>query len=282
MKEVTLQLPDIKLGGIRWGEGNPTKVLALHGWLDNAATYTFLAPLLVEAGLDLVAVDLAGHGNSQHRAAGGFYHLVDYIKEVGQAIEALEWKRPILLGHSLGAVISSLYASAAGETISRLILMEALGPMADPPEKTSENLKRALQRAMKPSSQKRPYYTIEKAVEDRSRGFGGLSLLASEALVQRNLTVDKQGWVWKTDSRLRWPSFVRFTEPQVENYLSSINLPTLLVAASNGIISLDPEKNSRLSFLSNVKKVLVEGGHHMHMDGDVVTLAEEIISFIRE
>ncbi|WP_157496938.1 alpha/beta hydrolase [Hahella ganghwensis] len=282
MKEISLQLPDIKLGGLRWGEGNPVRVLALHGWLDNAASYTFLAPKLAEAGCDIIALDLPGHGNSQHRPSGSSYHLVDYIREVGQAIEVLEWHRPVLLGHSLGAVVSSLYASAAGESLSKLVLMEALGPMADPAERTGENIKRALNRALNPSAKKRPYYSIEKAVEDRSRGFGGITHQAAEALVRRNLVADKQGWVWKTDSRLRWPSFLRFTEPQVENYLSAINLPTLLVAASNGIISLDPESNSRLRCVSHAKKVLVEGGHHMHMDGDVAHLAREIVSFIQK
>ncbi len=278
-QEVELQLPDIKLGGLRWGEGNPTKMLAIHGWLDNAASFHFIGPLLAEAGIDLIALDLPGHGNSQHRPDGYSYHLVDYIKELGQALRVLEWHRPLLMGHSLGSVVSSLYAAAAGETLSGLVLIEALGPFADAPERTAENLAKALQRALKPSSQKRAYYTLDKAVEDRQRAFGGLSQMASEVLVERNLVSDKQGWIWKTDSRLRWPSFVRLTEPQVEGYLGAIKIPVLVIAASKGLISLDPDKNTRLNCLPQAKAVMFEGGHHLHMDGNVAELAREIVTF---
>ncbi|MEM8768285.1 MAG: alpha/beta hydrolase, partial [Pseudomonadota bacterium] len=64
----------------RWGDpaGEPT--LALHGWLDNAATFDRLAPLLPE--LNLVALDFAGHGLSDHRPPGVHYHSFTDIQDV--------------------------------------------------------------------------------------------------------------------------------------------------------------------------------------------------------
>ncbi|MFM8353785.1 MAG: alpha/beta fold hydrolase, partial [Gammaproteobacteria bacterium] len=53
-----------RLTGLRWGTRGGLPTLALHGWLDNANTFNRLAPLLPE--LDLVALDFAGHGASDH------------------------------------------------------------------------------------------------------------------------------------------------------------------------------------------------------------------------
>lgn len=40
---------------------------ALHGWLDNAATWDTLAPYLItHLGARLVAMDFSGHGHSSH------------------------------------------------------------------------------------------------------------------------------------------------------------------------------------------------------------------------
>ncbi len=54
-----------KIHGVRWGNPNAPAVLGLHGWLDNVATFAPLSPLL--ADLQIFAIDLPGHGLSEHR-----------------------------------------------------------------------------------------------------------------------------------------------------------------------------------------------------------------------
>ncbi|NIR25586.1 MAG: alpha/beta hydrolase, partial [Gammaproteobacteria bacterium] len=63
-REVTLQAGPLRLAARVWGEEGARPVLALHGWLDNAASFDALGELL--EGVQLVALELAGHGHSQH------------------------------------------------------------------------------------------------------------------------------------------------------------------------------------------------------------------------
>ena len=75
-EEVRLSLPHIELAAHLYGPEDGFPVLALHGWLDNAASFARLAPKL--QGLRIVALDFAGHGHSDHRAAGAGYASVSY------------------------------------------------------------------------------------------------------------------------------------------------------------------------------------------------------------
>ena len=75
--EIRVRLPHIELAAQAYGPPDGRPVIALHGWLDNAATFARLAPKL--PGLRIIAVDLAGHGHSEHRPSGAGYALWDYV-----------------------------------------------------------------------------------------------------------------------------------------------------------------------------------------------------------
>ena len=61
--DIAIEIGLGRIAGLRFGRQGAIPVLALHGWLDNAASFVPLARHL--AGLDLVAVDLPGHGRSR-------------------------------------------------------------------------------------------------------------------------------------------------------------------------------------------------------------------------
>ena len=60
--ELTWNVDGLALKGLAWGDPADAPVLALHGWLDNAASFALLAPQL--SGHYVVALDLTGHGQS--------------------------------------------------------------------------------------------------------------------------------------------------------------------------------------------------------------------------
>ncbi|WP_290890037.1 alpha/beta fold hydrolase, partial [Arenimonas sp.] len=131
LREIRLESPRGELAALRGGTAGGPRLLCLHGWLDNAASFLPLAPDL--ADFDLVALDLPGHGASAHRAPGHDYAFADWIHDVLDALDGLGWDRADLLGHSMGGAIACAVAAAAPARVRRLALVEALGPVAGDP-----------------------------------------------------------------------------------------------------------------------------------------------------
>ena len=69
----------LRLAGLSWGSPEARPLLCLHGWLDNAASFAVLAPLL--QGSHVVAPDLTGHGKSARRSADATYQICSQVFE---------------------------------------------------------------------------------------------------------------------------------------------------------------------------------------------------------
>ena len=113
------QVNGLQLAGLSWGDPGAKPLLALHGWLDNAASFSVLAPLLKHH--HVVAVDLTGHGLSAHRSADAGYQIWEDLPELLGVLDALGWQEFSLMGHSRGAIIAGLLASTLPERVQRLV-----------------------------------------------------------------------------------------------------------------------------------------------------------------
>lgn len=238
------------------------RVLALHGWLDNAHSFLPLSERL--DGLDLVAVDFPGHGLSAHRADGVPYHFDDYVFDVLAVLDDLGWSRAHLLGHSLGGAVSTLVAAAAPERIASLALIEGLGPMSAPADRSAAAWRRAVERSkLRP---RRVHAEREAAISARMRG-SDLTVESAELLGRRGLIEVDGGWQWRHDLRLTWPSAHRYTEPQVIDLLAGIEAPVFNIHSDPPTGLLDRRLlKRRLAALRHSRASLAcPGGHHLHM-----------------
>lgn len=264
-RELELMTPELTLAARAWGPRDAEPVLALHGWLDNAATFDGLAPEM--AGTCVVALDLPGHGRSDHRPAGCWYQLVDYVADVLAAADALGWSRFTLMGHSLGGAVATLLAATHPERIAALHLVEALGPLTEPARHAPQRLRRALERARQTQRREPPTYPdIDSAIAAR-REVGGLSVEAASHLVERGTVAVGGGLRWRSDRRLRWPSPSYFTEDQVQAFLAAIDAPTRIVQADDGLLDAsEPALEQRLTALGRPPVYGVAGNHHVHLE----------------
>lgn len=262
-REVLLDLPHLQLAALEWGPADGPPVLALHGWLDNAASFCRLAPLVQD--YHVVAVDLPGHGRSDHRPAGAAFHFLDFLPDIAAAADALEWKRFNLLGHSMGAGIASLMPAVFPDRVERVVLLEGVGPLSAPAEETVERFRIALEAERRmASARNRVFPDLDSAVEARLRD-SDLDSESARLLVERGTVVEGEGLRFTFDPRLRTPSRLRLTEEQVMGFLSSTSCPALAVRATRGWPFPEDLMRARLAAIPNLEMAEVDGPHHVHL-----------------
>jgi pimeloyl-ACP methyl ester carboxylesterase len=279
-EELELRLDALTLAAKAWGDSAHPPLLALHCWLDNAGSFDALAPLLAHDRY-VVALDLPGHGRSQHRPRGMRYHYVDYLDELREVFRHFGWMRAGLLGHSLGAALGAVFAAAYPELVDELVLIEGLGPLTTRPEDALKQLRGGLdQRPTVDETTLRIYADAGAAAHARRRA-NGLSEQAALALMERGLKPVAGGYTWSSDPRLMLPSLQRYTEPQILAVLTGIRARTLLILAEPETHPIGAEAMSaRIAQVAGIEVARLPGNHHLHMEhADAV--AAPILAFLR-
>lgn len=125
--EINLQCSDgTKLAAQSWRalpaqtpDCDELRVLCLHGWMDNCASYSTLAPALIQRldaameetetnesttstsrkryqGVHVVALDLPGHGLSSHKSSDSPPMVrSEYLFYIAEAVKELKWWNPV-------------------------------------------------------------------------------------------------------------------------------------------------------------------------------------------
>jgi pimeloyl-ACP methyl ester carboxylesterase len=239
-------------------------VLALHGWLDNAGSFDGLAPLL--PGVRLVALDLPGHGRSEHRPPQCPYDFIYWVPDVLGAADALGWDQLQIIGHSLGASVGAFVAGTVPRRVRGLVLVDALGPTTTEPPGTPSALASAVARRRKhigPS--KRVHPGVEDAAAVLRTVNPTLTQRAALALAARGTRQVPGGYGWSFDPRLRLPSLLRLTEGHVRAFFKRIRCPALVVRAQNSWLVKSATIDARLECLQTVHLLDAGGGHHLHL-----------------
>src|SRR5690606_38282881 len=197
--EAFLERADGRLACKLWGAENAPPVLALHGWMDNAATFDELAPRLPE--FRLIALDFPGHGLSDHRAAGNEYYIWSYVEDVLDTARHFGLERFALLGHSMGGIVACLLACLYPEMVSRLALLDSVGPLVTEPAKVPAQMRRALQ--IKRSGESRARRFASREAAEAARAGKGITAASARLLGNRGISRDRDGqWYWHADRRL--------------------------------------------------------------------------------
>ncbi|ACA86393.1 alpha/beta hydrolase [Shewanella woodyi] len=271
--EVEFQLPHIRLSGRLWGAPDKPLLLALHGWLDNANSFTPLAEQLTD--YQILAIDWPGHGGSEHRPGLYPLHWIDYLYDLELLMDHLsEEQQPVaIIGHSLGGIVASAYVAAFPERVGKLVLIEAISPLYEFASKNNQRLRNSFRdhALYLKKKHKAPavYESIEPAVKARVR-LTGLDAKWCRLLVERNMHPSEAplavGFSWRSDPRLKLDSPLRLTFEQVDALMTEHSGNTLLITGTRGFSQINKMLVKAEAWFDQLICVELDGDHHLHME----------------
>lgn len=237
-----------------WGsEGDPGIVL-VHGGAAHTHWWDPIAPRLAQ-GRHVVALDLSGHGDSGWRPEP--YRLGSWAGEVLAVAATLN--APVVIGHSLGGLVTLAAAMQAPERLAGAIVLDILARPILPEEQERRD-----RRAGRAS---RLFATREEAIANfRTLPAAGDGQIASVVrhVAAHSVREVEGGWTWKNDRNI----FLR--DALARDELAAMDLPLCLVSTGKGLLS--PAAAAAMAERLGPRamaETLPEAGHHMMLDQPV-------------
>ncbi len=136
--ETDVLVNGVQLHYYRTGQGDKRPLVLVHGFSDNGLCWTPVARAL-EAEYDVIIPDMRGHGLSARVQPD---EKVDMAADVAELIRTLGLNRPIVGGHSMGAMVAYQLVVRFPELVSALFLEDPgwwLSRPVPPPGPPAEN-----------------------------------------------------------------------------------------------------------------------------------------------
>lgn len=267
------KIMEIKLS-VPWGHvaartyGSPTgkPVLVVHGYLDNAGSFTRLMKYLPMDIFYYVCIDLPGHGWSSSFPSSIMIDIMDYAHALHYILEALQWKTCIYVGHSMGAQIALLFSVFQPDRIKKLISLDGIimNPLIK--KDISTYFENASAFSIRANNEK----TFTKEEIMHALMFMRVSTLNSEgaeALFERATTEVDGKYIYNRDVRIKNHPFTFLDMNACQMFNNKLSIPIYLLVPSHGIIF--PYKEHTL-VLETVKArtmlevVYINGNHDVH------------------
>jgi pimeloyl-ACP methyl ester carboxylesterase len=242
-------------------------LLFVHGYLDCGASFAPLVGQLPDH-YHCVAPDLRGHGGTEWVGKGGYYHFLDYVRDLRDLVDQLAGPRLVLIGHSMGGGIATLFAGSWPDAVEKLVLLEGLGPPEEDYEEGPERIRRWLRELRNTESRAaRTFETIEQVAGRLGKLWSTLSSEQTLELARwMSCPAEGGGLRWSYDPMHRTRTPMIFRPQRWAPFLRAITCPTLTVTGGQSWYRW-PDLEGRRANLVNRTHCHIENGSHMlHLD----------------
>tara|TARA_Y100000817_G_C16834758_1_gene535240 strand:+ start:745 stop:1632 length:888 start_codon:yes stop_codon:yes gene_type:complete len=263
--EKDVEVNGIKLSYLDWGNEDKQTMLLLHGRTNSAHTWDFTS-LAFHASYHVIALNQRGHGDSDWHKDGD-YSLNTNIPDIEAFVKKLGLNNIILVGHSMGARNSMVFASRNPDLVSKLVLVD----MA--PETVRDELDtiRGWRRLPERADTFDEFIDAALAINPRRTR----EQLKGSLSHQLRLYPDGK-WSWKWDQALRTADTNGWGPKILWEHVEKIITPTLLVLGSESHLISPEIANKMGSKIDDFKWEYVEGAGHQ-VPGDRPAGFQEIV-----
>ncbi|XP_055333698.1 serine hydrolase-like protein [Paramacrobiotus metropolitanus] len=269
------------------------RVLLLHGWQDNSNSYVNLIPLLPKNWW-IVAIDWPGHGHSSPRGPGAAYHITDWLVDLREVVNVLQWQKFTLIGHSMGAGVALMYGALFPEEVEAVVALDVIKQLSEPAGTTHKVLRNAIMTLadhnQKTVAPQKPEIMSKNQVEQwwhgQSKAFMNEQSAAKilERGMRQNSGTTADEHLINRDSRLTFPPLFRMHLDQHRNVLKELKCDLLIIKAAGAQNYESPEVEKEFKDMyqkncSHFAYIVVDGLHHVHLDRPE-TVAPVIVDFL--
>lgn len=120
--EHTVEVEGTGIRYLSWGTRGKPGLVFVHGGAAHAQWWSFIAPMFASQW-HAVALDLSGHGDSGRREAYG--HEMWAREVIAVIAEAGFPGPPVLVGHSLGGMVTIQTAASHGDQLAGAVIVDA-------------------------------------------------------------------------------------------------------------------------------------------------------------
>ena len=257
-----------RLSALLWGSA-PPEIVLLHGGAQNAHTWDTVALAL---GLPLAAIDLPGHGHSDHRDDGPVSPR-ENAADVAVAIRALAPAAEIVVGMSLGGLTAIALAAQFPDLVRKLALIDVT------PGVDREKAAPIAQFISGPESFDSFDEILARTIEfNPTRSESSLR----RGVLHNAVARDDGRWVW----RYQHPGMAENVDIPADfatlwDEVGEIAVPIMLVrGAANGTVVDDADEAELLRRQPAARVELVEGAGHSIQGDKPVELAALLTDFL--
>ena len=248
---------------LAWGERGRRGLVFVHGGGAHAHWWTHLAATFAR-DFRVLAIDLSGHGDSDHRAE---YALEQWTREVVAVAGAGGVSGdPVVIGHSMGGFVTLATAALHADALTGVIVCDS-PVMQEDPEIGAFRVREAFGRP-------RTYESVDEALA-RFRTVPAQAHYLDfviDHVARHSLRPVDGGWQWKFDRRV-FEQFGGAIRSSAVPYLSQVRCRFALLRSENGLVTEDIGA-SMYEQLGRVAPVIEipEAGHHAMLDEPLLLL----------
>ena len=248
-----------------------TPIVFVHGWVVNWSCFKDEIKYFVRKKYPIIYLDLRGHGRSSKPNNIDSYHLDLMVEDINQILKKEGIKKIILIGHSMGGMISALFSVKYPNKLKKLILIN--------------------------SYYRNPLYSKKILFFNSHRRFARLIyeyVLTYTSIQQefKRVKIDFSKMKSKSDFyialmeiknplRLSFLTLGAMFKYNVTKELKKIKVPTLIIASKDDqFFSVKDEKN--FSKIIQKSKLIIDEGTHSIIMKKPILISHQIRDFIEK